>query len=133
MYLTVDVSVTLGCKYGGPCLRRVHGRGNVNIIALECSALPMYCVVFSFKDSFDTKDMHSDAGADARYDIDFPARDHTVVAQLRNKGAIIYAKSLTSEYNGLGGDPGGKNFETKHLNLEMYSRSTWAGNPSSRL
>jgi Asp-tRNA(Asn)/Glu-tRNA(Gln) amidotransferase A subunit family amidase len=97
----------------------------------DLEKLPMYCVVFSFKDSFDTKDMHSNAGADAHYDIDFPARDHTVVNELRAKGAIIYAKSVTSEYNGLGGDPGGKNFETKHLNLEMYSRSTWAGNPSN--
>ena len=25
--------------------------------------------------------------------MDFPARDHTLVAQLRNKGAIIYAKA----------------------------------------
>jgi amidase len=97
----------------------------------DLADLPMYCVVFSFKDSFDTKDMHSDAGADAHYDIDFPPRDHTVVAELRAKGAIIYAKSVTSEYNGLGGDPGGQNHETKHLNLEMYSRSTWAGNPSN--
>jgi hypothetical protein len=30
----------------------------------------MYCLPFSFKDSFDTMDMHSNAGADARYDID---------------------------------------------------------------
>jgi amidase len=97
----------------------------------DLASLPLYCIPFSFKDSFDTKDMHSNAGADARYDIDFPARDHTVVAELRSKGAIIYAKSVTSEYNGLGGDPGGKNSETKHLNLEMYSRSTWAGNPSN--
>ena len=97
----------------------------------DLASLPLYCVPVSFKDSFDTKDMHSDAGADARYDIDFPARDHTVVAQLRAKGAIIYAKSVTSEYNGLGGDPGGKNHEKSHLNLEMYSRSTYKGNPSN--
>jgi amidase len=97
----------------------------------DLAKMPMYCVPMSFKDSFDTMDMHSDAGADARYDIDVPARDHTLVAELRKKGAIIYAKSVTSEYNGLGGDPGGRNFETKHLDLEMYSRSTWAGNPSN--
>jgi hypothetical protein len=34
--------------------------------------LPMYGVVFSFKDSFDTKDMRSTGGGDAAYDIDFP-------------------------------------------------------------
>src|SRR5436190_19274410 len=38
--------------------------------------MPMYGVVFSFKDSFDTKDMRSTGGGDAQYDIDFPARDH---------------------------------------------------------
>jgi amidase len=97
----------------------------------DLAKMPMYCVPMSFKDSFDAMDMHSDAGADARYDIDVPARDATLVGILRKKGAIIYAKSVTSEYNGLGGDPGGENFETKHLDLEMYSRSTWAGNPSN--
>ena len=63
--------------------------------APDLAALPMYCVPFSFKDPFDTKDMRSTGGGDARYDIDFPARDHTLVAQLRAKGAIIYAKANT--------------------------------------
>src|SRR5271167_3214541 len=54
--------------------------------------MPMYGVVFSFKDPFDTKDMRTTAGGDAAYDIDFPARDHVLVEQLRNKGAIIFAK-----------------------------------------
>src|SRR4051812_17837834 len=50
--------------------------------APDLAHLPMYCIPFSFKDPFDTADMRSTAGADARYDIDFPARDHTLVAQL---------------------------------------------------
>ena len=70
--------------------------------------MPMYCMPFSFKDPFDTKDMRSTGGADARYDIDFPARDHQLVEQLRNKGAIIYAKAVLTEYNGRAGNPGGK-------------------------
>ena len=68
----------------------------------------MYGVVFSFKDPFDTKDMRSTGGGDARYDIDFPARDHVLVEQLRNKGAIIFAKAVNTEYNGRAGDPGGR-------------------------
>ena len=76
----------------------------------DLAALPMYCIPFSFKDPFDTKDMRSTGGGDARYDIDFPARDQTLVAQLRAKGAIIYAKANTTEYNGRGGNPGGTNF-----------------------
>ena len=71
------------------------------------TAMPMHCIPFSFKDPFDTKDMRSTAAADARYDIDFPARDHTLVAQLRRTGAIIYAKAVNTEYNGIPADPGG--------------------------
>ena len=100
--------------------------------APDLAALPMYCVPFSFKDPFDTKDMRSTGGGDARYDIDFPARDHTLVAQLRAKGAIIYAKANTTEYNGRAGDPGGKNKPDKVLVSTLgYQRSTWAGNPSN--
>lgn len=98
----------------------------------DLAAMPMYCIPFSFKDPFDTMDMHTTAGADARYDIDFPARDHTLVAQLRKKGAIIYAKAVNTEYNGRAGDPGGRNHPSKVLLSTLgYQRSSWAGNPSS--
>src|SRR5690242_4797247 len=60
----------------------------------DLDAMPMYGVVFSFKDSFDVKDMRSTGAGDAAYDIDFPARDHILVEQLRNKGAIIFAKAV---------------------------------------
>ncbi len=66
----------------------------------DLEKMPMYGVVFSFKDPFDTKDMRTTAGGDAAYDIDFPARDHVLVEQLRNKGAIIFAKAVCTEYNG---------------------------------
>ncbi len=98
----------------------------------DLARLPMYCIPFSFKDPFDTMDMRTTAGADARYDIDFPARDHTLVAELRQKGAIIYAKAVNTEYNGRAGNPGGRNTPTKKLISTLgYQRSTWAGNPSS--
>ena len=74
----------------------------------DLDAMPMYGVVFSFKDPFDTRDMRSTGGGDAAYDIDFPARDHILVEQLRNKGAIIFAKAVCTEYNGRAGDPGGR-------------------------
>src|SRR6478672_8543777 len=73
----------------------------------DLDKMPMYGVVFSFKDPFDTKDMRSTGGGDAAYDIDFPGRDHVLVEQLRNKGAIIFAKAVNTEYNGRAGDPGG--------------------------
>ena len=94
--------------------------------------MPMYGVVFSFKDPFDTKDMRSTGGGDAAYDIDFPARDHVLVEQLRNKGAIIFAKAVNTEYNGRAGDPGGRHKPDKVLPSTLgYQRSTWGGNPSN--
>jgi amidase len=94
--------------------------------------MPMYGVVFSFKDPFDTCDMRSTGGGDAHYDIDFPARDHLLVEQLRKKGAIIFAKAVNTEYNGRAGDPGGRNHPDKVLPSTLgYQRSTWGGNPSN--
>lgn len=96
----------------------------------DLSELPLYGVVFSLKDSFDTKDMRTTAGADARYDIDFPARDHLLVEQLRKKGAIIFAKALMTEYNGRAGDPGGRHVAQRVLPSVLgYQRSSWAGTP----
>src|ERR1700716_4187537 len=98
----------------------------------DLATLPMYGVVFSFKDPFDTKDMRSTGGGDAAYDIDFPARDHVLVEQLRNKGAIIFAKAVNTEYNGRAGDPGGRHKPDKVLASTLgYQRSTWGGNPAN--
>ena len=99
----------------------------------DLDAMPMYGVTFSFKDPFDTKDMRSTGGGDADYDIDFPSRDHVLVDQLRQKGAIIFAKAVNTEYNGRAGDPGGgKNHPEKVLPSTLgYQRSTWGGNPSN--
>lgn len=107
-------------------LDRTYGRNP------DLDKMPMYGVVFSFKDPFDTKDMRSTGGGDAAYDIDFPARDHTLVEQLRDKGAIIFAKALCTEYNGRAGDPGGRHKPEKVFPSTLgYQRSTWGGNPSN--
>ena len=98
----------------------------------DLEAMPVYGVVFSFKDPFDTRDMRSTGGGDAAYDIDFPARDHILVEQLRNKGAIIFAKAVNTEYNGRAGDPGGRHTPDRVLPSVLgYQRSTWGGNPSN--
>jgi amidase len=94
--------------------------------------LPMYGVVFSFKDPFDTKDMRTTAGGDAAYDIDFPARDHILVERLRETGAIIFAKAVCTEYNGRAGNPGGRHQPEKVLPSTLgYQRSSWGGNPAN--
>ena len=98
----------------------------------DLEKMPMYGVVFSFKDPFDSKDMRSTGGGDARYDIDFPARDHNLIDQLRKKGAIIFAKAVNTEYNGRAGDPGGRHVPGKVLPSTLgYQRATWGGNPSN--
>ncbi|MBI3433957.1 MAG: amidase [Proteobacteria bacterium] len=98
----------------------------------DLGRMPMHGVVFSFKDSFDTMDMRSTGGGDARYDIDFPARDHLLIEILRRKGAIIFAKAVCTEYNGRAGDPGGRHKPAKVLPSTLgYQRSSWGGNPTN--
>ncbi len=98
----------------------------------DLDAMPLYGVVFSFKDSFDTRDMRSTGGGDAAYDIDFPARDHLLIERLRSRGAIIFAKAVCTEYNGRAGDPGGQYQPDKVLPSTLgYQRSSWGGNPAN--
>ena len=92
----------------------------------DLDRLPMYCAAFSFKDVFDTTDMRSTGGADTRYAMDAPPRDSTVVAELRAKGAIIYAKANLSEYNAGGGNPGGAVARSRTFGAGV-ARSSWAG------
>ena len=91
----------------------------------DLEKMPMYCVAFSFKDVFDAKDMRSTSGADVSYAMDAAPEDSTIVARLREKGAIIYAKANLSEYNGGGGNPGGETAKSKVFGAG--SRSAWPG------
>ena len=92
----------------------------------DLDSMPMYCAAFSFKDVFDTTDMRTTGGADTSYAMDAPAEDSTVVAELRAKGAIIYAKANLSEYNGGGGNPGG-GVRAGSRTFGAGSRSSWMG------
>ena len=86
----------------------------------------MYCAVFSFKDVYDTKDMRSTGGADANYAMDVPPEDATVVAELRAKGAIIYAKATLQEYNAAPGNPPVPNAaKVKTRTYGVSQRSSW--------
>ena len=92
----------------------------------DLKALPMYCIAFSFKDVYDTADMRSTGGGDVNYAMDAPPQDSTIVAELRAKGAIIYAKANLAEYNAGSGDPGG----AARVAAREYgagARSTWGG------
>jgi len=89
-------------------------------------AMPMYCVALSFKDVFDTTDMRSTGGADVDYAMDAPPQDATIVAGLRAKGAIVFAKANLAEYNAGSGDPGGAATVTAR-EYGAGARSTWGG------
>ena len=92
----------------------------------DLDRMPMYCAAISFKDVFDTTDMRSTSGADAAYAMDAAPRDSTVVAELRAKGAIVWAKANLSEYNAGGGNPGGAVARSRTFGAGV-ARSTWAG------
>jgi Asp-tRNA(Asn)/Glu-tRNA(Gln) amidotransferase A subunit family amidase len=59
---------------------------------------PLHGIVFALKDQYDTYDMRSTSGADARYKDDRAPDDATFVARLRAAGAIVLAKSNLGEY-----------------------------------
>jgi Asp-tRNA(Asn)/Glu-tRNA(Gln) amidotransferase A subunit family amidase len=90
-------------------------------------ALPMYCVVTVLKDPFDTKDMRSTANNDVNFAMDVPPFDSTTAARLRDKGAIIYAKSVAHEFNAGPGDPGGTSESRTNLVSGGQQISSWSG------
>ena len=59
---------------------------------------PLHGIVFALKDQYDTFDMRSTSGADARYADDRAPDDATFVARLRAAGAIVLAKANLGEY-----------------------------------
>jgi len=46
---------------------------------------------------------------------------------LRNKGAIIFAKAVCTEYNGRAGDPGGRTTRKVLPSVLGYQCSSWGG------
>lgn len=63
----------------------------------DLAKLPMYCVVFSLKNWYDAKDMRGTGGNDVNYAMDVPKEDSPDIAELRSKGAIIYAVATANE------------------------------------
>jgi Asp-tRNA(Asn)/Glu-tRNA(Gln) amidotransferase A subunit family amidase len=63
----------------------------------DLAAMPMYCVVMSFKNWYDAKDIRSTGGNDVNFAMDVPAKDSPDIADLRDKGAIIYASTAAGD------------------------------------
>ena len=93
----------------------------------DLAALPMYCAVASFKDPYDTKDMRTTANNDVNFAMDAPPFDSTLVAQLRAKGAIIYAKTVAHEFNAGPGNPGGEAKAKTNLPDGGQTMGSWGG------
>ena len=92
--------------------------------APDLSMLPLYCIPFSLKNWYDAKDMRATGGNDVNFRMDAPPFDSAVIAQLREKGAIIYAVAsaqqiaLTTE---------GPNQPRSVLPNGNYAMSAWGG------
>ena len=95
----------------------------------DLAALPMYCITTAVKDPFDTKDMRTTANNDVNFAMDAPPVDATVVARLRAKGAIIYAKSVAHEFNGGPGNPGGAATARTNMVPGQQTMGAWGGQP----
>ena len=102
-------------------LDRMYGRNP------DLTAMPLYCAVMSFKAVYDAKDMRSTGGGDVNYATDFAPQDSTLVARLREAGAIVYAKAHNAEYNGGSGNPGGAAQGRAPDARRDRRRETWGG------
>ncbi len=91
----------------------------------DLAKLPMYCAVITVKDWYDVKDIRSTGGNDVAYAMDAAPRDSTMVAQLRDKGAIIYAVTIAAEVGH--GTSGPAKAAKSFIGGGGTIRSSWAG------
>jgi amidase len=66
----------------------------------DLATMPMYCAVFSFKNWYDAKDMRATGGNDVNFGMDAPKVDSPDIAELRAKGAIVYAVATANAIGG---------------------------------
>jgi amidase len=66
----------------------------------DLKKLPMYCSVMSLKNWYDAKDMRGTGGNDVNFGMDVPKVDSPDIAELRSKGAIIYAVATANNVGG---------------------------------
>ena len=94
----------------------------------DLATFPMYCVVFSFKNWYDAKDMRGTGGNDIDFAMDVPKYDSPDVAVLREKGAIIYAIA-TADNVGSGGGGRAAREPATVMPIGNLRYGQWGGNP----
>jgi amidase len=91
----------------------------------DLEALPMYCVTIAVKDWYDTKDMRATGGNDVAMGMDAAPDDARMVAELRDKGAIIYAVSVASQVTDT--DTGTEANKANFVPNTDAARASWGG------
>jgi Asp-tRNA(Asn)/Glu-tRNA(Gln) amidotransferase A subunit family amidase len=94
----------------------------------DLAKLPMYCAVFSFKNWYDSKDMRGTGGNDVNFAMDVPRVDSPDIAELRAKGAIIYAVATADNVGGASSPTGPEKPKT-NMPFGNLKYAQWGGQP----
>jgi amidase len=91
----------------------------------DLAKLPMYCSVFTLKNWYDAKDMRGTGGNDVNFAMDVPKYDSPDIADLRGKGAIIYA--IATADNVGGASASGPNKAKTNMPFGNLKYAQWGG------
>jgi amidase len=94
----------------------------------DLEKLPMYCTVVSFKNWYDAKDMRGTGGNDVNFAMDVPRVDSPDIAELREKGAIIYAVATADHVGGASSQTGPAKPKT-NMPFGNLKYAQWGGQP----
>jgi amidase len=94
----------------------------------DLAKMPMYCTVFSFKNWYDAKDMRGTGGNDVNFAMDAPRVDSPDIAELRAKGAIIYAVATADNVGGASSQTGPEKPKT-NMPFGNLKYAQWGGQP----
>lgn len=90
----------------------------------DLTKLPLYCTVMSVKNWYDAKDMRATGGNDVNFAMDAPKVDSPDVADVRAKGAIVYAIATASN---TGHGAQGPNETASYLPAGNMQYGLWGG------
>lgn len=93
----------------------------------DLQKMPLYCVIATLKDPFDTQDMRTTSNSDVNFAMDVPPADGAIAHRLREKGAILYAKTVAHEFNAGPGNPGGDAKPKTNLVNGGQTMGAWGG------